>query len=107
MEFQLDEHVAHAAAQALNRDQVPAFTPTDAGTRGMADPDLLAWCQVNGRVLVTHERHFVRLHRDSNPHAGIAYCRAGTRSIGEMVESLLLIADAFTAATMVGRVEFL
>ncbi len=107
MDFQLDEHVSHAVAQALNRERLSAFTPTEAGTRGMTDPDLLAWCHVNGRVLVTHDRHFLKLHRNGAPHAGIAFCRTGTRSIGEIVESLLVIADAFTSASMVGRVEFL
>lgn len=101
MQFQLDEHVSHAVAHGLSREQIVAYTSTEAGMRGMADPDVLAWCNANARILVTHDRHFLEFHHDGAPHAGIAFCRAGTRSIGEMIESLVAIAEAFTDNEMV------
>ena len=85
MRFQLDEHVPHAVACGLIREEIVAYTLTEAGTRGMANPDLLEWRNVNERILITHDRHFLELHHAGAPHAGIADCRAGTRSIGQIV----------------------
>lgn len=40
-------------------------------------------------------------------HAGIAFCQQGTRTIGQLVMTLVLIYEALEPREMVGRVEFL
>jgi hypothetical protein len=47
------------------------------------------------------------MHRQQSQHAGIAYYRQGARTIGQLVESLVLIHEVLDADEMVGRVEFL
>ena len=105
--FQLDEHMPNAVATGLRRRNVDVRTMAEAGLLGVPDPELLARCNAEGRVLVTRDRGFIRLHHHQQPHAGIAYCERGSRSVGELVAGLMLIHEALEAADMVGHVEFL
>jgi hypothetical protein len=47
-----------------------------------------------GRILVTHDADFLRFDAAGLPHAGIAYCAQGKRTIGYLVLELTRIADA-------------
>lgn len=105
--FLFDENVPGAVPRELRRQGIDVATPNEAGLRGAPDPDLLARAQAEGRVLVTHDDDFLRLHRLQRPHAGIAYCRQRTRTIGQIVESLILIYEALEPADMTGRLEYL
>ncbi len=68
--FLLDEHVAHAVAQALRRRGIDAQTATEAGFLGATDAEVLAYARQAGRVVVTHDDDFLRLdHRQ--PHVGM------------------------------------
>src|SRR5215216_4371094 len=58
--FLLDEHVAHAVAQALRRRGIDAQTTTEAGLLGATAAELLAYARRAGRVLVTHDDDFLR-----------------------------------------------
>ncbi len=104
--FQLDEHVPHAVADALARQGIDVATADESGAVGLPDDQLLRRCLVEGRVVVTHDRDFLRLHHQGLPDAGIVYCRQGTRTIGEIVAFLLLAADVLSPAEMAGRVEY-
>jgi len=55
---------------------------------------------------VTHEADFLRLHAEGHPHAGIVYSPHG-RPVGELIRSLVLIAQALDAGQMVDHVEFI
>ena len=61
----------------------------------------------SGRVMVTQDDDFLRLHEQGVKHAGIAYSRQQTISIGQMLRRLILIHDLLSAAEMESRVEFL
>jgi predicted nuclease of predicted toxin-antitoxin system len=92
---------------ALRKRGIEARTMAEAGWLGIADPELLARCASEGRVLVTQDRGFIRLHHQQRQHAGIAYSERGSRSVGELVASLALIHGVLEEADMVGQVEFL
>ena len=83
------------------------LTAGEAGLLGAPDVEYLARSQAAGRVLVTHDGDFLRLHRQQQPHAGIAYYEQGSRSIGQIVAGLVLIYEVLEPAEMAGRVEFL
>jgi hypothetical protein len=104
--FRLDEHMAHAIARAVARRGVDITTASDTQTVGLPDDQLLTRCHVDGRVLVTQDRDYLRLHHRGAPHAGVVFCEQGTRSIGATVEFLLLLAEVYSPAEMAGRVEF-
>jgi predicted nuclease of predicted toxin-antitoxin system len=105
--FQLDEHVPQVVAQALRRRGIDVLTAAEAGLLSVPDAELLARSSAAGRVAVTHDSDFLRLHQQQHQHAGIAYCQQGTRSIGQLVAGLVLIYEVLEAGEMVGRLEFL
>jgi predicted nuclease of predicted toxin-antitoxin system len=105
--FQLDEHVPRAVAEALRRRGIAVVTAAQAGLLGARDVEQLEQAAANGRVYVTHDADFLRLHQQGFPHAGVAYCRQGARSVGQLVAGLVLIYEALDASEMNSRVEFL
>lgn len=104
--FQLDEHVPLAIMRALRSRGIDAVTAAEAGSLGLPDEEVLNRCYTAGRLLVTHDDDFLRLH-GQYPHAGIAYSKQGERTIGQLVASLVLIYEALEPADAEGNVEFL
>lgn len=68
------------------------MTPTASqGLIGVPDEDQFAVALAQNRVIFTQDADFLRFHQAGVEHAGIVYCRRGSRSIGEIVRGLLLI----------------
>jgi predicted nuclease of predicted toxin-antitoxin system len=86
---------------------VDATTTPEAGLLGATDEQQVAHCVAENRVLFTHDRDFLRLHAAGVSHTGIAYCDKDTRSIGEMIQGLVLIWELLEPAEMASHVEFL
>lgn len=105
--FRLDEHIPHAVAHQLRRSGLDVETADDADAVGWPDEDVLAACLEDGRVVVTFDRHYLRFDAAGVRHAGIVYAPQNSRSIGEVVEFLLLLVDVYTPADMVGRLEYM
>jgi predicted nuclease of predicted toxin-antitoxin system len=105
--FHLDEHQSSALARALRRFGIDVETTSDAGLIGASDEAHARHAQANGRVIVTDDSDFKRLHVQIPSHSGIVYFPGGGRPIGEMVESLRLIHAVYSAEEMVGRLEYL
>ena len=104
--FHLDEHIPPALANALRHRGIDVTTTVDSGLVGAADRDHLAFATAAGRVVVTQDTDFLRLHAQGVPHAGIVYCRAHSRSISEIVRRLVLIHAALSKEEMASRVEY-
>jgi len=107
LRFHLDENVPIAVADALRRRGVDVTTTQEAGLLGANDSAQLAYCLREGRVLVTQDMDFLGVHRSGAQHAGIACCALGTRTIGQIARSLLLLHEFLTAEEMVRQVEYL
>jgi predicted nuclease of predicted toxin-antitoxin system len=105
--FQFDEHIPYAVAQALRRHGIDVLTASEAGLLHTPDAEILVRSRAAGRVVVTQDRDYLRLHQQQHAHAGIVYCDQGTRSIGQMVTALTLIYEVLTTEEMVGRVEYI
>ena len=56
---------------------------------------------------MTHDADYIQIHNERVAHAGIAYCRQGTLSMGEMIRSLTFIHDVLTTEEMASRIEYL
>ena len=82
-------------------------TTMDAGLLESADDDHMAFAREEGRVVVTHDQDFLRKHQEGIDHAGIAYCHLRSRSIGEILRSLILIWEILTPDEMANHVEYL
>jgi hypothetical protein len=63
-----DEVVAELIA--LGHDVVTARAQR---LSGIADPDVLAHATANGRIVLTHDHDYHKLHKAGVPHAGIVY----------------------------------
>ena len=107
MLFHLDEHIPASVAAGLRRRGIDATTTAECGLSGASDLEQLAFASSSGRVMVTRDDDFLRLHVDGVPHAGIAFCCRQTISVGETLRRLILIYDLLLPEEMVGRVEFL
>ena len=56
-----------------------------------------AYAQAAGRVIVTQDRDFTRLHRQGLSHCGIAYSEHGMRSIRQIIEALIICVAVYVA----------
>jgi predicted nuclease of predicted toxin-antitoxin system len=105
--FHLDENVDGAVARGLRDRGFDVTMPTEIGLREAEDARHLAFARSEERVLFTHDADFLRLHAGGMPHAGIVYCHPLSRSIGEIVRGLLMIAACLNAEEFRNHVEFL
>ncbi len=105
--YHLDEHVSSAIARALRQRGIDVTTSAEAGLLGADDLTQLQFAETEGRVIVTHDSDFLRLHAQGITHKGIAYCLAGTRTIGQMAYALTLIYEVMTPDEAVGQVIYL
>ena len=105
--FHLDEHVAHAVADALRRLGIDVTTSGDANFLGAADADHVAYAVAQGRVIFTEDDDFLVLAGAGVQHSGLAYCRQNTRSIGQVVRALELIWEVYEPDEMSNRIEFI
>ena len=107
IKFHLDENLSSAIAGGLRRRGIDVTTTPEAGLIGSTDEEQLEFARQAGRVLVTLDDDLLRLHAKGLPHAGIAYCRQGTRSIGQMLRALVIVYEAMTAEEVTGQALFL
>lgn len=105
--FHLDECVDVAVAEGLRRRGIDVTISGESGLSGALDQAQLAFATQEGRVLVTQDSDFLRLHRQGIHHDGICYYLAGTISIGQIIRSLILVHAVLTPEQMRGNVEFL
>ncbi len=105
--FHLDEHISLVLAGGMRRRGVDVTCAVEVGLTSVADEEQLSFARESGRVLVTQDADYLRLHGAGVPHAGIAYCHQGSLTIGEMLRRLVLVYDLMTVEEMVGRVEYL
>jgi len=105
--FHLDENCSKAIAEGLRRRGIDVTTTPEAGLMRAIDEQQAAYCLTSGRVLFTQDADFLRLNAAGVSHAGIAYCAKDTKSIGELIEGLVLIWEICEAEEMAGHVEYL
>lgn len=105
--FHLDENVNPVIADGLRCYGIDVTTTIEMKLRGKSDLQQLDFSKKTGRVIVTQDRDFLIIASSRKDHSGIAYCQKGKRSIGEMIESLVLIYEVLTPEDIQGKVEFL
>jgi len=107
IKFYFDEHIPQAVADGLLRRGVDVLTTRAAGRAGLPDDEQLTFATEQGRVLVTMDSDFLILAAQGDHHAGIAYAKPGSRSIGQLIQRLKLIHDVLAPTTMRDHVEYL
>src|SRR3990170_5031038 len=90
--FHLDEHIPSDVAYGPRQRGIEVTTTAETvALLGAPDADHLAFAAREGRVLVTHDADFLRLHRGGRAHAGIVFCHAQRHSIGALVRELVMV----------------
>jgi predicted nuclease of predicted toxin-antitoxin system len=101
-----DEHIGRAVVRGLRQRGVDVCTVVDAGMLGAPDEAHLERARTEGRVVVSHDPDFLRLHTQGVDHAGIAFVSC-ERPIGQIIQGLMLIYALLDADEMRRHVEFL
>lgn len=102
----MDEHVAKAVTEGLRRRGVDVVTVQELGLQAAEDQQHLQRAAQEGRVVVTQDADFLRLHAAGAPHRGIVYAAQQT-SVPQMLRGLMLVHDVLTSEDMASHVEFL
>jgi predicted nuclease of predicted toxin-antitoxin system len=105
--FHLDENVDPAIAAGLRRHGIDVTTTIDAGLLHVPGEDHVVYGVAHRRVIFTQDKDFLRINATATPHAGIAYCRRRTRTIGQIIDGLMLIWELLDPPEMENCVEFL
>ena len=105
--FHLDENCAGAIAAGLRRHGINVTTTAEAGLLGALDPEHVAFALPLGRVIFTQDGDFLGIHGSGTPHPGIAYCPKDSRTIGEIIDSFVLIWELYEPEEMINQVEFI
>jgi hypothetical protein len=74
---------------------------------GASDEQQAAYCLVERRVLFTQDKDFLRLDAAGLEHAGIAFAAKDTKTIGEIIQRLVLIWEVYEPEEIAARVEYL
>lgn len=103
--FLVDEHIPQAIVSGLRQRGIDAASVGDLHLLASNDLDLLDRARADGRVIVTHDPDFLRLHGEDRTHAGIVFVPR-ERSIGDVIRFLSLVAQVLGSEGMAGRIEF-
>lgn len=91
----------------MQRRGIDVTTTFDASLLHAEDEEHLAFANSEGRLIVTQDADFLRLDAAGLSHCGIAYCQPRSRSLGEIIRSLVLIWEIYDPEEMFDRIEYL
>ncbi len=105
-----DENVKSAIVEGLRRRGMEITTAQERGQRQTADEVLLATATEEGRLLLTNDADFLRIHHrwmaSGRHHAGIVFWRRDL-PIGPTIRKIIQIACALLIESVRDRVHFL
>lgn len=85
---------------------IDVTTAADAGLLHADDEQHFEFATRDQRVVFTQDADFLRIAAAGMSHLGIAYCQAQSRSIGEIINRLVLIWEIYDPQEMENRIEF-
>ena len=106
IKFHLDENVSNAIADGLRKRGVDVTTTPEQGLISVPDEIQLEFSVSEGRVIFTQDIDFLKLDQFVS-HCGITYCPQQTKSIGQIIQGLILIWELLEPEEMLGRIEYL
>jgi hypothetical protein len=105
--FHLDESCDPKVALGLRQQGIDVTTAPQAALLRAQDQGHVDYALASGRMIITLDQDFLRMNAEGIAHAGVAYCKQGTRTIREIIDGLVLIWEVYEPEELVGRVEFL
>jgi len=107
IKFHLDENVSNAIASGLRKRGIDVTTTPEQGLIAVSDEVQLEFSLSQRRVIFTQDTDFLRLNQSNINHLGIVYCSQQTKSIGQIIQGLVLIWELLEPEEMFGRIEYL
>ena len=107
LRFHFDEHMPTAAVVGLRRRGVDATSSAEVGLLKAGDDVQLAHAHAAGRVMVTCDADYLRLHAVGQPHSGVAFWLLGNGDVGGIVRSIELVAQVYDADDLIGVLQYL
>lgn len=104
--FHLDERIDPDLARALRQHGIDVSTTQDAGLRTQPDDEQWRYVNRQPRTLVTRDPDFLHLAEQTSSHPGIVFCVRKSRSLGDLIQFLVLIHEVLSPDEMSGQVEF-
>lgn len=105
--FHLDENVDPRIAAGLRLLGIDVTTSVEAGLLAASDLDQLDYTVRAGRVIITLDTDFLRLHAAGYEHPGMCFYAAEGRSIGQVIRAARLIWELLEPSDMVNKIEYL
>jgi hypothetical protein len=105
--YHFDEHIPTVVAKGLRQYSIDVTMPVDVGLIGARDIAHLEYSRISGRVMVTYDSDFVKIHNSGQEHSGIVYVLPRSRAIGTLIELLRLVREAFLPDEMLNHLEYL
>lgn len=105
--FHLDENCPREVAAGLRLRGIDVTTAPEAGLLEASDDEQGAYALAHGRVIFTQDEDFLAMHAADPRHPGIVYCKKDSRSIGKIIQGLVLIWEVYEPEEMEQRVEHL
>ncbi|HZQ10861.1 MAG TPA: DUF5615 family PIN-like protein [Anaerolineae bacterium] len=105
--FHLDENVDPDVARALKRHGIDVTTSIELDMQGQTDDEQVAFIRRTQRVIFTHDADFLRFASKDRDHPGIVYSAKTSKTLGEIIRSLVLIYEILSPEEIAGRVEYL
>lgn len=107
LRFYLDENVPVEIARQLRSRGIDAVTVRELDLLGDTDENHLHRATQMGRVLCTHDRHYIQIASAGTEHAGIVFGQQDVHYIGAWVKHLELMHAVYQPGNMQNRVEYL
>lgn len=107
LRFHLDESVHASLGAGLRRRGLDVTLSAEVGLLGATDAEQLEFATAHGRVLVTYDDDFLRLHSACLQHAGIVYSRQRHRTLGQLILAIMRLARTRTAEDVAETLTFL
>jgi predicted nuclease of predicted toxin-antitoxin system len=102
----MDVHIKSAVTDGMRRRGVDVLTAQESKLGLASDEEHIEFARGLGRVIFTNDVDYLRLHAQGAKHAGIIYCHQ-TKSIGQMIQGLILVYELMTPEQMANHVEFI
>lgn len=87
MKFLADEHIELSIVTGLKLLGIDIVSINEARKRGYDDKEILSFAKENGRVVITRDSDFVKLHNKGIEHAGIVFIPKFL-GIGKVIEEI-------------------
>ncbi|MEQ8847264.1 DUF5615 family PIN-like protein [Botrimarina sp.] len=104
--FHLDECVDHSIADGLRKRGVDVTTSTEARLIESSDESQFDYAIREGRLLITHDRDFLRLTKTIVEHPGVIFAHPMFVEVGDVVRFCSELTLAFEPVEVRGLVHF-